>query len=64
MLENYFFDKHGLDQQPKVKREKAVAAVLEIIKAGCVENPTHVCISAIKKDVSDAADAIQDALEK
>lgn len=64
MLENYFYDQHGLEQKVKIKREKAVAAVLEIIKSGSDNNPMHVCLTAIKQEVDEAADAIQAALEK
>lgn len=64
MLDNYFFDKNGIAQDDAIKREKAVAAVLEIIKASSCHVPMHVSIAAIKKDVDEAADAIQAALDK
>lgn len=64
MLENYFFDKSGIDQNELVKREKAVAAVLEIIKTSSNHVPMHVSIDTIKHSVDEAADAIQAALDK
>lgn len=64
MLENYFFDNNGIDQDESIKREKAVAAVLEIIKASANHVPLHVSIDTIKKNVDEAADAIQAALDK
>jgi len=64
MLENYFFDSNGIDQDKKVKREKAVSAVLEIIKTNSGHAPMHVSISTIIDEVDKAADAIQSALDK
>ncbi|OQV43407.1 hypothetical protein BZ160_04615 [Pantoea vagans] len=64
MLENYFYDKSGIDQDEKIKREKAVAAVLEIIKTSSGHVPMHVSITTIINDVDQAANAIQAALDK
>jgi len=64
MLENYFFDRNGNDQDDSVKREKAVAAVLEIIKVSSNHVPMHVSIDTIKHSVDEAANAIQAALDK
>lgn len=64
MLENYFYKSNGDVQQEKVKREKAVAAVLEIIKANTSHTAIQLSISTIKNDIAQAADAIQAALGK
>ncbi|EFH8448845.1 hypothetical protein GHR28_05015 [Escherichia coli] len=64
MLDNYFYDKSGFEQKDEVKREKAVAAVLEILKVSAGHSPSHVIISALKNEVNEAADAIQGALDK
>ncbi|WP_323170113.1 hypothetical protein [Pantoea agglomerans] len=63
MLEEYFYDKHGLEQRDSVKRQKAVSAVLQIIHASCAGSAVHNTLSNIK-NVSDAADQIQAALDK
>lgn len=64
MIENYFSDNNGSEQDDETKREKAVAAVLEIIKTSASHVPSHVTINSIKNDISEAADAIQAALDK
>lgn len=64
MFDNYFFDKSGFEQKDEVKREKAVAAVLEILKVSATHSANHVVVTALKNEVSEAADAIQKALEK
>lgn len=64
MLNNYFYDEQGFAQKDEVKREKAVAAVLEIIKVAAENSPAHVIISALNNEVSEAADAIQKAIDK
>lgn len=64
MLNNYFFDQNGFEQKDEVKREKAVSAVLEIIKVSAENSANHVIISTLKNEVSEAADAVQNALNK
>ncbi|KJL64608.1 hypothetical protein YA43_13075 [Enterobacter hormaechei subsp. steigerwaltii] len=64
MLENYFYDKTGFEQKDEVKREKAVAAVLEILKVSASHSANHVVITSLKNEISEAADAIQKALDK
>lgn len=64
MLDNYYFDKNGFQQKKEVKREIAVAAVLEIIKVSAGHSPTHVIMSALKNEVGEAADSIQQVLDK
>ena len=64
MLENYFHDSRGFEQDEKTKRAKAVAAVLEIIKTSASHTASHVTINSLKNDISEAADAIQAALDK
>ncbi|HHA2138814.1 TPA: hypothetical protein ACOEGY_000907 [Enterobacter bugandensis] len=64
MLENYFYDKTGFEQKNEVKREKAVAAVLEILKVSASHSANHVVITSLKNEISEAADAIQKALDK
>lgn len=63
MLNNYFFDQNGFEQKDEVKREKAVAAVLEILKVSAGHAATHVTVTALKNEVSEAADALQKALD-
>lgn len=64
MIENYFFDQHGLPQKEEVKREKAVNAVLEIINSAAINTGAQVSLQQIVNATSKAADALQDALEK
>ncbi|EAA3828322.1 hypothetical protein KRC07_003701 [Salmonella enterica] len=64
MLENYFYDQSGFEQKEEVKREKAVAAVLELLKVSASHSANHVVITALENEVSEAADAIQKALDK
>jgi hypothetical protein len=64
MLENYFYDQSGFVQKDEVKREKAVAAVLEILKVSASHSANHVVIAALKNEVNEAADELQKALDK
>ncbi|HBB6642214.1 TPA: hypothetical protein G8Y09_002007 [Salmonella enterica] len=64
MLENYFYDQSGFEQKEEVKREKAVAAVLELLKVSASHSANHIVITALENEVSEAADAIQKALDK
>ncbi|MNC78529.1 hypothetical protein D3C75_1307600 [compost metagenome] len=64
MLNNYFFDQNGFEQKDEVKREKAVAAVLEIFKVSAQNSPAHTVVFSLNNEVSEAADAIQKALNK
>lgn len=64
MIENYFFDNNGLEQSEKVKREKAVNAVLDILHAAAVTTGAANSLTHIQGKLSDTADAIQAALEK
>lgn len=64
MLENYFFDRDGLEQKKEVKRQKAVAAVMEILLAAAPSSGAEKCIGHIQMRVSETADALQKALEK
>ncbi|MGK3123429.1 hypothetical protein ACCY16_04795 [Candidatus Pantoea formicae] len=64
MISNYFRDQHGQSRSEEKKREIAVSAVLEVIKAAAPNSSIHHSIDALKNEVSDAADAIQSALEK
>lgn len=64
MLEHYFHKPNCDVQHEEVKREKAVAAVLEIIKTNTSHAPLHIAMKSIKNDIDQAADAIQAALDK
>lgn len=71
MLQNYFFDNNGLKQPDEVKREKAVAAALEIARASAGATTQRSASDKVDDDLKYAArsvavlaDAIEAALLK
>jgi hypothetical protein len=64
MLENYFFDNNGVEQNDKVKREKAVAAALTIINSSAINTGAVVSLNSIRNSLNEAANAIQASLDK
>lgn len=64
MIKNYFYKQNGVQQDEKEQREIAVSAVLQIINSAAVNSGAVVSLTAIQRTVSDAADAIQEALSK
>lgn len=64
MIKNYFYKQNGDEQNEKEQREIAVSAVLQIINSAAVNTGAGNSLMAIQRTVSDAADAIQNALHK
>jgi len=64
MLQNYFYDRNGLEQPKEVKREIAVAAVMEILLAAAPQSGGANTLGHIQNKLSDTVDALQKALEQ